>query len=122
MITGTHAQSPTTTTTGCNAHLPLTDNDLGWLCEVLGSCGYKWKEIALGLGFSSSELCNIEAAPLLLHRAPFSWLRAVLSQWLHHAPGDCRGSRNCATTEGLKRALYLANLSRVAKTLHPPPP
>ena len=77
----------------------------------------KWRDIGTYLGFRPTELDNIHARPLLLHNAPNSWLNAMLSEWLQWAPGDQRGSTNCATLEGLNDALNKAGLSEVAESI-----
>ena len=95
----------------------LNDQDLTWLCEKLGPCAYKWRLIAQGLGFTDHELCNIEAAPLLLTGAPYSYLQAMLSRWLQWAPGDSRGSKCYASKECLRGAVNKAGMGQLAQEL-----
>ena len=63
------------------------------ICEKLCPHSHKWRDIGVGLGFTSSELDIIQAAPLRLHNAPWS---AMLADWLEWAPGDGRGSTEYA--------------------------
>ena len=70
------------------------------------------------LGFTTDELDNIQASPMLMSGAPKSWLHRMLSEWLEWAPGDRRGSMDFATLEGLRDALRLAGLAATAHDLH----
>ena len=38
------------------------------------------------LGFTPEELNNIQAKPLLMLKAPASWLSVMLAEWLQWAP------------------------------------
>ena len=58
---------------------------------------------------------NIQGHPLLLQRAPNSWLGEMLTQWLQWAPGDRRGSTGFATKNSLRAALLKANLGQLAQ-------
>ena len=84
------------------------------LLEKLTKYAPRWRDIGERLRFTPDELENIEARPLLLHRAPTSWLREMLAEWLQWAPGDSRGSRDFATLEALKCALSEAGLAAAA--------
>ena len=95
-------------------------NDLFWMCEKLRPHSSKWRQIALGLGFTDPELKNIESTPLLLTTGPYGYLCEVLSSWLQWAPGDARGSRNYTTLELLGEAVDRAGLGRLATELKPP--
>ena len=77
----------------------------------------KWREIGAALGFSQGEMDNIEAIPLLLQSAPVSWLREMLTRWLHWVPGDERGSTDYPTREALRTAILKANLDQLAEIL-----
>jgi GTPase SAR1 family protein len=77
----------------------------------------RWRNVGEKLKFTSDELDNIEARPLLLQRAPTSWLREMLAEWLQWTPGDSRGSRDFATLEALKFALNEAGLAAAASDL-----
>ena len=91
------------------------ENIIYWRLEQYAS---KWKEIGTGLQFTHYELENILNKPLLLSRAPESWLKEMLSKWLQWAPGDNRGSTNYATVEGLIVALVKAGLAAAADDLY----
>ena len=87
------------------------------LYEQLSEFAYKWKEIGVHLGFSSSELENIQAVPSDHVGAPQSYLRSILNKWLEWAPEDHRRSTNYATLEALKDALSKAELGSAAEKL-----
>ena len=87
------------------------------LLEKLTKYASHWRTIGEGLRFIPEELNNIEAQPLLLQRAPTSWLSAMLAEWLQWAPGDSRESKDFATIEALKFALQEAGLAAVASGL-----
>ena len=95
----------------------LAESDLPRLLSKLSNHAYKWKDIGIHLGFQEGELKNIEAKPLLLHSAPKSWLREMLSEWLQWAPGDDRKSSSFATLQTLKNALNKSELGALASTL-----
>ena len=95
----------------------LSDQDFPIIREKLRPHSTKWKDIGEDLGFTPSELDTIEAAPSLLHDAPWSYLRAMLSKWLQWAPGDARGSSEYANLNSLKRAMDKAGLGRTAQEL-----
>ena len=69
------------------------------------------------MGFRQEELNTIESKPLLLHEAPKSWLRVMLSEWLEWAPGDGRGSVGRATLKQLKDAVRKSGLGVTAQNL-----
>lgn len=98
----------------------LADQDLAWICEKLGQHSAKWRQIGQGLRFTEPELDTIEAAPRLFSGAPFSYLCAMLSNWLQRAPGDARGSTDYATLNSLRRAVDRAGLGRLAQQLNRP--
>ena len=75
----------------------------------------KWRDIGMALGFQSYELDTIQAKPMLLARAPKSWLSEMLSQWLQWSPGDRRESKDYASVKSLKEALLEVNLGRLAE-------
>lgn len=85
----------------------LTEFDLPELLIILNEHASKWRNIALHLGFLSSELDNIEARPLLLQAAPKSWLTAMLTEWLQRAPNNTRGN---PSIESLTQALNESGL------------
>ena len=87
------------------------------LLEKLTKYASHWRTIGEGLRFTPEELNNIEARPLLLQRAPASWLSAMLAEWLQWAPGDSRESKDFATIEALKFALQEAGLAAAASGL-----
>ena len=88
------------------------------LFEKLTKHAPHWRDIGERLGFTHSELENIQTQPLLLlDGAPRSWLREMLAKWLQWAPGDNRGSRDFATLEALKSALSEAGLAAAANDL-----
>ena len=87
------------------------------LLEKLTKYASHWRTIGEGLRFTLEELNNIEARPLLLQRAPASWLSAMLAEWLQWAPGDSRESKDFATIEALKFALQEAGLAAAASGL-----
>ena len=95
----------------------LTEQHHSILLEKLTKYSNKWREIGLPLGFLCTELDNIQERPLLLSKAPASWLSAMLSEWVQWASGDGRGSTSFATLEGLKSALRKANLGAAAHDL-----
>ena len=96
--------------------IKLSSHNYSALYEKLAehNCSTNWREIGTHLGFLSSELDHIQARPLLLSDAPKSWLGAMLEKWLQWAPGDQRGSTECANLEGLSDALNKAGLSEAA--------
>ena len=87
------------------------------LYEQLSLYAAKWRTIGAYLGFHQGELDTIESKPLLLHEAPKSWLREMLSEWLEWAPGDGRGSVRCATLNQLRDAARKSGLGRTAQEL-----
>ena len=95
----------------------LTESDMPHLLGELKKHANKWRDIGIHLGFQENELDNIEARPLLLARAPQSWLTAMLSEWLQWAPKDSRGSLSFATLQALKDALNKSGLGATASTL-----
>ena len=95
----------------------FTQDDLSSILSILVKHATQWREIGAGLKFTEYELDNIENMPLLLHNAPMSWLRTILSKWLQWAPGDSRGSTSFATLEALKVALNKAGLAATANDL-----
>ena len=100
-------------------HQPLlTEEQYSIIFEQLRKHSSDWNTIGTHLGFHPSELRNIQARPLLLVEAPYSWLGAVLQEWLQWAPGDSRGSKNFATLENLKSALFKAGFEDTAHSLH----
>ena len=99
------------TDTRCNG------SHLAHLLSQLKHHADEWREIGTHLGFLEEELNIIETKPLLLMKAPKSWLRDMLHEWLEWAPGDIRGSKNYATINSLKSALRKANLGRTADKL-----
>ena len=70
------------------------------------------------LGFLPSELRKIQMNPSLFFNGPDGWLSTMLEKWLQWAPGDSRGSKNCATLENLKSALPEAGFGATAHSLH----
>ena len=66
----------------CVSSLKLSARDLTKITEYVKPHSHKWKEIGQGLGFTADELSNIEARLTLLFGAPYSYLSAMLSNWL----------------------------------------
>ena len=96
----------------------LIQNDhYGLLMEQLGSCHAKWETIATGLRFHSHEIDTIKVHPMFIAGGPEACLREVLNQWLHWVEGDARGSKDVATLEALKTAVYNAGFPKVANSL-----
>ena len=88
--------------------------------SLLGSLdhhAHQWRDIATYLGFHQAELNVIQARPLLLHGAPQSWLRAMLTEWLEWSPNNSRGSSSFATLQALKDALSKSGLGAAASTI-----
>ena len=77
----------------------------------------QWQELGTALGFNNNELELILNKPLLLLRAPKSYLREMISQWLQWGPGDGRGSVDFANTVAIHKALFSINLAPVALEL-----
>ena len=98
--------------------IKLTELHHPVLLQQLTKYASHWRTIGEGLRFTPYELDNIEAKPLLLQRAPTSWLSAVLTEWLQWTPGDSRGSKDFATFETLIFALNEAGLAAAANDLH----
>ena len=76
-----------------------------------------WKEIGIHIGFTSDQLDNIQARPLLLTSAPNSWLSTMLVEWLQWAPGDGRGSASSPTLDALRAAIRQAGFGVTANDL-----
>ena len=95
----------------------LTEEHHSVLLKQLTKHSSDWKEIGIHLGFNQAELSNIQDRPLLLSKAPTTWLSAMLVEWLQWAPGDSRGSTSFATLEGLKAALREGGLGATAYDL-----
>ena len=93
------------------------DKDLPSLYEKLIQHSSKWRDIGMFLGFSPSELDDIQERPPLYGTAPKSWLRAILTEWLQWAPGDGRGSTNVANEHSLKQALIKSGFSDTAQAI-----
>ena len=71
----------------------LSDNDHTDVYYKLVGHAAEWREIGKALGFSEGEMDKIQSNPLLLAKAPSSYLGKMLSLWLQWAPGDERGSK-----------------------------
>ena len=95
----------------------LSENSHSVLYQKLVEHCAKWREIGTHLGFRPSELQEIQSRPALYATAPKSLLSAMLADWLQWAPGDQRGSTECATLEGLSDALDKAKLSEAARLI-----
>ena len=95
----------------------LPDKHLRTLYATLSEHSHKWRDIGIHLGFHTSKLENIQAKPLLLSGAPNTYLQEMLTEWLQWAPGDGRGSENCATLGGLRDALNKAGLPETAQSI-----
>ena len=98
---------------------PLTvESHHAALCHSLKLQAADWKMIGQYLGFLPGELNNIEAAPLLMQKAPVSWLNAMLERFLK---GDYRRSpdvrKGGATLNVLKAALSKAGFGATASQL-----
>lgn len=85
--------------------------------DKLHPCAARWETIARCLGFKNYELELIGANPQHLSTAPFSYLRAVLAQWLIWKPGDVRGSENYATLDSLSKAVRIAGFAQISRQL-----
>ena len=95
----------------------LSEHNHSKLYENLAKHCVKWQEMGIYLGFLPYELEDIQSRPPLYATAPKSWLNTMLSELLQWAPGDQRGSTNCATLEGLNDALNKAGLSEAAESI-----
>ena len=84
------------------------------LLEQLSTHASKWREIGTWLGFAQGELDNIQSSPMLLGKAPLSYLNALLSKWLQWAPSD---SRDYARLGALKDAVSRTGLGVTANSL-----
>lgn len=62
--------------------------DVGKLMGLMHNFSNKWKEIGLGLGFTTPELNLIESKPSHFVQAPVSYLRDLLSQWVQWSAKD----------------------------------
>ena len=60
--------------------------DISSLVNDLATVAYKWKLIALQLGFEYDAVQNIKAKLSLIQGAPQSYLQEVLGLWLKHKP------------------------------------
>ena len=110
--------TPPSDTSGSQALARLTSNHLAALLEQLSQHAAKWREIGVKLGFTPGELDTIQDSPMLMSRAPISYLDSMVSKWLEWAPGDRRGSTDFATLEGLRDALRQTDLGATAHDLH----
>ena len=102
---------------GTENQIPLGEEHHLVIFEQLQKHSCDWKEIGRWLGFLPSELEYIQHRPLLLSRAPHSWLDAVLEEWLQWAPEDSRRSKSFATLKNLKSALSNAGFEETAHTV-----
>ena len=66
----------------------ILERDIAALLNLLHKFSDKWNEIGLGLGFTPSELKQIDSNPLLLMSAPGSFLRELLSRWIQWPTKD----------------------------------
>ena len=103
---------------GTDRQISLKEEHHSVILEQLQKHSSDWTKIGTCLGFLPSELENIQARPLLLIKAPYSFLNAMLQEWLQWAPGDSRGSKNFAILENLKSALLKAGFGATAHNLH----
>ena len=87
------------------------------LLNCMSEHASKWAEIGICLRFHNNELSNIAAKPILYLEGPKGFLREMLSEWLEWAPGDQRGSNQCATLEVLKIAVSKAGLGVTAANI-----
>ena len=95
----------------------LCDDHHSVLLKQLIKHAVFWRQIGTHLGFTQSELNNIQSNLFLLATSPVSWLSAMLTDWLQWAPGDGRGSTSFATLKDLKHALNQAGLGATAHDL-----
>lgn len=95
------------------------DDQLSHLLVKLSDTSLKWREIGASLGFRLSELDNIQAKSSMWFGVPNSYLNNMLSQWLHWAPGDRRGSMGYATREALRYVLRSAGFFELSEDLPP---
>ena len=87
------------------------------LYQQLSEHAAKWREVGTHLGFHQGELDTIASKPSHYHGGPKSCLSAMLSEWLERAPGDGRGSVQCATLNQLKEAVRKSGLGVTAQNL-----
>ena len=80
----------------------------GGLCAALRPKADQWEEFAKGLGFSGREIANIKGNPTNLMNAPGSYMDAIIDKYSHWAPGDARGHKDYANTQGLFNAMVKA--------------
>ena len=66
----------------------LTERDIAILINLIHSFSNKWNEIGLGLGFTPSELKQIDSKYLLLAGSPTSYLTELLCQWVQWPTAD----------------------------------
>ena len=66
----------------------LTEMDVNLLINLICNHSGKWQDIGMALGFTHSELDIINNQPLLLARAPVSYLMQLLSQWVQWPTAD----------------------------------
>ena len=59
----------------------MEEKDIFFLLNLMCSYSSRWEFIGLGLGFIQGELDNIKGNVLLIHNAPKSFMKELLSQW-----------------------------------------
>ena len=101
-------ESPSTAAS--TSHKCLSESHLPMLLSKLNNHATKWRDIGMYLGFQHGELENIQAKPFLMFGAPQSYLGAMLTDWLHRAPSDCRGG---PTIDNLMLALRQSGLGAI---------
>ena len=97
--------------------ISVSEEDLNFILDKLHPCAARWETIARCLGFKNYELEIIRANPQHLLTPPFSYLRAILAEWLIWKPGDARGSENYATLGSLSKAVRIAGFGLISMQL-----
>lgn len=69
------------------------------------------------MGFSQGEIEIIQGNFTIATQGPPGFLRKMLGDYLHWAPGDARGSKDFATLESLKDAVSGAGFGTEALDL-----
>lgn len=94
----------------------LSEHNIPKIFVQLRGISHQWKDIGRCLGFTDTELVNIEAQPT--NKSTSDYLSTMLSNWGQWVPGDARGSTGYATLESIKAALDVLMLGKKAQELH----
>ena len=84
------------------------EKHIAYLMDMLTDHASDWKTIGCYLGFSQGQLKNIESNPMLITKAPVSFLNELLTQWLQLGN---------ATLQDLKFALNKTGLGATANKI-----